>query len=124
MKFSSKQFVHWITTLAILFASLAPAISQAVSLTKVGHGFSMELCSANGKQIEIGVQITEDSDLTELLQSCPYCLTHSSTIPIFDIHLQFSSPQPLSLLPQLYYQSPKPLFSWAKLPSQAPPHFS
>lgn len=120
MNFHKYRFVHWIAAFAIAMSALAPAVSQAVSLAKHGQGFSMEICSAEGAKLELKVQSEDPSDMVEV-KHCPYCVTHSAITPAFDTHLTFQAPQDFALLPQLFYQSPKPLAVWVTPPSAAPP---
>jgi Protein of unknown function (DUF2946) len=101
-------------------SALAPALSQAVSLVKGGHGFAMEICSVDGSKMQIDIQ-GEDQDLANQTQPCPYCVTHSASTPAFNTQLTFEAPQTLALLPQLFYQSPKLLNVWVTPPSAAPP---
>jgi hypothetical protein len=117
-----KFLVHWIAIFAIAFGSLAPAISQAVSISQTGSGFAIEVCTSSGtKVIE---QISEESSLTKSSESCPYCITHQPIgLPLGD-QLQFAAPEQLSFFPPLFYHAPKPLLAWVKQPSQAPPQFS
>ena len=120
MKCHKNRLIHWIAALAIAMSALAPAVSQAVSLAKHGQGFTMEICSAEVGKTQKIVHIDDRSDLTEV-QSCPYCITHVPTTPAFNTNLTFQAPQTLALLPQLFYQSPKPLTTWVIPPSAAPP---
>jgi Protein of unknown function (DUF2946) len=120
MKFSKKRLIHWIAAAAIAMSALAPAVSQAVSLVKGGHGFAMEICSVDGSKIQIDVQ-GDDQELANQMQPCPYCVTHSDITPAFNTNLTFEAPQSFTLLPQLFYQSPKPLSVWVTPPSAAPP---
>jgi hypothetical protein len=46
---------------------------------------------------------------------------HTAITPTFNTNLTFQAPQTLALLPQLFYQSPKPLVVWVTPPSAAPP---
>lgn len=119
MNFHKNRLIHWITALAILMSALAPAVSQAVSLTKHGQGFAMEICSAEGAKAQMNVQV-EDQELVEV-QTCPYCIAHTASTPAFNTNLTFQAPQTLALLPQLFYQSPKPLAVWLAPPPAAPP---
>jgi hypothetical protein len=114
------RLIHWIAALAIAMSALAPALSQAVSLAKHGQGFAMEICSADGSNAQIQVQTEDQVDLVEA-QPCPYCLVQSVITPAFNTNLTFQAPQTFSLLPQLFYQSPKPLAVWVTPPSAAPP---
>ena len=120
MNSRKNRIVHWIAALAVAMSSLAPAVSQAVSLAKHGQGFAMEICSADGTKSQINVQIEEQTDRADA-QPCPYCITHTVITPAFNTNLTFQAPQTLALLPQLFYQSPKLLAVWVTPPSAAPP---
>ena len=121
MNFRKNRIVHWIAALAVAMSSLAPAASQAISLAKHGQGFAMEICAADGTKSQISVQSSEQAELAESVQPCPYCITHTAITPAFNRNLTFQAPQTLALLPQLFYQSPKPLAVWITPPSAAPP---
>jgi len=120
MNFSKNRLIHWIAILAIAMSALAPAVSQAVSLAKHGQGFAMEICSVDGSKMQIDVQ-TDDQEVADQMQPCPYCVAQNSITPAFNTNLTFKAPQTLALLPQLFYQSPKPLAVWVTPPSAAPP---
>jgi len=120
MNFRKNCLIHWIAAFAIAMSALAPAVSQAVSLAKHGQGFAMEICSANGEKMQIEVQ-GDDQEVAVQSQPCPYCLAQSTITLAFNTNLTFEAPQSFALLPQLFYQSPKPLAVWATPPSAAPP---
>jgi hypothetical protein len=120
MSFPKNRLVHWFAALAIFMSALAPAVSQAVSLAKHGQGFAMEICSVDGSKMQVQVQ-GDQVDHSESIQPCPYCVTHGSITPAFNTNLKFQAPQNFALLPQLFYQSPKPLAVWVTPPSAAPP---
>jgi hypothetical protein len=120
MNFRKHRLVHWIAAIAIAMSALAPAVSQALSLAKHGEGFTMEICSANGHQMQITVQ-ADEKEVAEQAQPCPCCVAQNSITPAFNTNLTFQAPQTLALLPQLFYQSPKPLAVWVTPPSAAPP---
>ncbi len=121
MNFRKNRLIHWIAALAIAMSALAPAVSQAVSLAKHGQGFAMEICAADGTKAQITIQGEGQVGQSESVQPCPYCLAHSAITPAFNTNLTFQAPQTLALLPQLFYQSPKPLAVWVTPPSAAPP---
>ena len=121
MNFRHRKLVHWLAAIAIAMSALAPALSQAVSLAKGGNGFAMEICSVDGSKMQISVQADEQADQVNSTQSCPYCVTHFSATPAFNTNLSFQAPQTFAMLPQLFYQSPKPLAVWVTPPSAAPP---
>ena len=120
MNLHKNRLIHWIAALAIAMSAIAPAVSQAVSLAKHGQGFAMEICSADSMKMQIQVQTGDQVDLVDA-QPCPYCLAQSVITPAFNTNLTFQAPQTFSLLPQLFYQSPKPLAVWVTPPSAAPP---
>ena len=123
MKSRSKRLlVHGLAMVSIAFGSLAPAISQAVSIGQTGSGFAIEVCTSTGKKmIE---HLDEESSPRKSSESCPYCITHQPiSVPLGD-QLQFAAPEQLSFFPPLFYHAPKPLLAWVKQPSQAPPQFS
>ena len=121
MNFRKNRIVHWIAALAVAMSSLAPAASQAISLAQHGQGFAMEICAADGTKSQISIQSPEQSELTESIQPCPYCIAHKAITPAFNTNLTFQAPQTLALLPQLLYQSPQPPAVWVTPPSAAPP---
>ena len=121
MKFFKNRLVHWIAAAAVAMSALAPAVSQAVSLAKGGHGFAMEICSVDGSKMQLNVLTDAQGDQVEATQSCPYCLTHNGIAPALNTTLTFEAPQSFAMLPQLFYQSPKPLAVWITPPSAAPP---
>ena len=123
MNFSKNRLIHCIAALAIAMSALAPAVSQAVSLAQHGQGFAMEICSADGSKMQINVQ-SEEQDVAEQAQPCPYCVAQSAITPAFNTNLTFAAPNSFALLPRLFYQSPKPLAVWVTPPSAAPPAHS
>jgi len=117
-----KLLVHWIAIFAIVFGSLAPAISQAISIGQTGSGFTIEVCTSTGTKVF--EHLDEESSPTKANEPCPYCTTHqSSNLPLGE-QLQFAVPVDLTFFPPLFYHAPKPLLAWVKLPSQAPPQLS
>jgi hypothetical protein len=121
MNFRKNRLIHWIAALAIAMSALAPAVSQAVSLVKHGQGFATEICAADGTKSQISLQSSDQTELAESVQPCPYCIAHTAITPAFNTNLTFQAPQTLALLPQLFYQSPKPIATWVTPPSAAPP---
>ena len=121
MNFHKNRLIHWIAAFAIAMSALAPAISQAVSLAQGGHGFEMEICAVDGSKIQMNIQTEGQLDQAGQSQPCPYCLAQNSITPAFNTNLKFGAPQSFAFLPQLFYQSPKPLTVWVTPPSAAPP---
>ena len=121
MNFHKNCLIHWIAAFAIAMSALAPAISQAVSLAQGGHGFAMEICAVDGSKMQMNIQTEGQLDQAGQSQPCPYCLAQNSITPAFNTNLRFGAPQSFAFLPQLFYQSPKPLTVWVTPPSAAPP---
>jgi len=119
---SKRFFIHYLTITAIVISSLAPAISQAISIGQTGSGFTIEVCTSTGtKVIE---HLDEESSPTKANEPCPYCITHNPLVCPLGDQLQFAAPEHFSFFPPLFYHAPKPLLAWVKQPSQAPPQFS
>ena len=120
MSFHKTRLIHWIVALAIAMSALAPTISQAVSLLKGDRGIAMEICAVDGSKMQIKVELEEQEQSLQV-KPCPYCLAQNMITPAFNTLLTFQAPQSFAFLPQLFYQSPKPLAAWVTPPSAAPP---
>ena len=116
-----RHLAHWIAIIAVLMGSVAPTVSQAVSLAQHGQGISIEVCTTAGVKM---TQVIDASDADESAQTrvqCPLCLIHGNYALPLNHELSFAKPVNSNIYPQLFYQSPKPLFTWLALPSRAPP---
>ncbi len=119
-----RHLSHWIAVVAILMSSVAPTISQAVSLAQNGQGISIEVCTTTGIQMTQVIDISDASNADESTQAnghCPLCVVHGNFALPLNHELSFAKPVSSNIYPQLFYQSPKPLFAWVALPSRAPP---
>ena len=121
MNFHKNRLIHWIAAAAIAMSALAPAMSQAVSLAQGGNGFVMEICAMDGSKTQITVELEQQTEQASQAHPCPYCLAQTAITPAFNTSLTFQAPQSFAFLPQLFYQSPKPLAVWVTPPSAAPP---
>lgn len=113
------RLTTWIAILAILGGALAPSILMAKTKDH-GNQIVMELCST----VDVKQVITIDLDQGQAkskMEHCPFCLVHAPFVPVTQSNLSFKKPEISQFFPQLFYQSPKLLFAWIKLPSQAPP---
>ena len=43
--FVKRQLIQWVAILAVLTGSLAPSISQAISVVQDGNGLAVEVCT-------------------------------------------------------------------------------
>jgi hypothetical protein len=119
-----KRLAAWLGCFAILLASLAPSISHALAASNGTSPLWIEICSAQGlKSVETNK--TGDPSSTQHglhFEDCPFCVTHAGSFSLlppagFILPVAGSS----SILPDLFYQSPHPLFVWAAAQSRAPP---
>jgi hypothetical protein len=81
----------------------------------------MEICAMDGSKTQITVELEQQTEQSTQAQPCPYCLAQTAITPAFNTNLKFGAPQSFAFLPQLFYQSPKPLAAWVTPPSAAPP---
>jgi hypothetical protein len=119
-----RHLAHWIAIIAVLMSSLAPSVSQAVSLAQHGQGISIEICTTTGVKMTQVIDASVVSDAGESAEAngdCPLCVVHGSYVLPLNLELSFAKPVNNNIYPQLFYQSPKPLFAWVALPSRAPP---
>jgi hypothetical protein len=119
-----RHLAHWIAIIAVLMSSVAPTVSQAVSLAQHGQGISIEVCTTTGVKMTQVIDVSVASDADESSQAsghCPLCVVQGNYALPLNQELSFAKPVNNNIYPQLFYQSPKPLFSWVALPSRAPP---
>jgi hypothetical protein len=122
MGISLKRHIsHWIAVLAVLMSSVAPTVSQAVSLAQHGQGISIEVCTTTGIQMTQVIDASDADEPTQANSHCPLCVVHGNFVLPLNYELSFAKPVNSNIYPQLFYQSPKPLFAWVALPSRAPP---
>lgn len=125
MKRVTRRFAAWIACIAMLFAALAPSISQAMSAVPAGAW--TEICSVSGTKF---VKVTSDqgevshhgkSDLGHV-EHCPLCATHAGSFalpPTAGFSIPLINTQETH--PFLFLQSPHPLAIWTVAQSRAPP---
>ena len=128
----TRYIAAWIACLAILVASFAPALVHALppghdQLDSIG-AMTGAICSSANSQMMGQADAAQPADpatpspAAHHLDHCPYCYTHGA-----QAHLPgadwFALPVLTATLsrPTLFYQSPRPLFTWASAQSRAPP---
>ncbi len=116
-----RKFIHLIAILAVLTGSLAPSISQAISVVQDGKGLAVEVCTTTGVKMTVVIADQDSAETTKATEHCPYCVMHGACDLPVNKELSFAQPEAHQLYPQLFYRSPKPLFAWVSLPSRAPP---
>ena len=122
-----RHLAHWTAIIAVLMSSLAPTVSQAVSLAQYGQGISIEVCTTTGVKMtqvidaSVASVVSDADELAQASGHCPLCVVHGSYVLPLNHELSFAKPVNSNIYPQLFYQSPKPLFAWVALPPRAPP---
>ena len=116
-----RHLAHWIAIIAVLMSSVAPTVSQAVSLAQHGQGISIEVCTTTGVKMTQVVDVSDADESSQVGGNCPLCVVQGNYALPLNHELSFAKPVNSNIYPQLFYQSPKPLFAWVALPSRAPP---
>ena len=96
------RWMHTIALMAMVFASLAPSIAQAMAGQGSASGFMQEICGIGGKKLFIQVVTTQGQQLqagldlkpgsqpasiSHHLQHCPFC--HAG---VMDVLLPLANP--------------------------------
>ncbi len=138
----SKQlfsFFHKIALFAVLFASLAPSISHALAAKQGVNSFAPEVCTSDGRVINITVLTTQGQQIATALTAtqtqqespanivhhlnhCPFCANPNVDIAIEPSHAAIVHQLTL-VAQQLAHYSPVAISSFSVLPppAQAPP---
>jgi hypothetical protein len=121
----TRCFAAWIACIAMLFAALAPSMSQAMAV--MPGGTWTEICGMGGTRF---VKVTSAAgDVSDPAPSdvahvdhCPLCATHADSfalpptagcsVPLIDTR---------ETDPFLFFQSPQPLAIWHLAQARAPP---
>jgi hypothetical protein len=119
-----RRLTSWIAALALLLASLAPAVSHALASAN-GTNW-IEICTTQGsKWIEAGKVGSERSPASAHALDCPYCPLHAPTLglppasQLEHLSLRLGHEVPLAFL-----SAPRTLHAWVSAQPRAPPLFS
>jgi hypothetical protein len=123
--FTTRQLQVWIACLAILFGSLAPAMSHALVAANAGVT-QLEICTRAGLMtMPVSDTAAKKSPLghpQDHLKHCPCCLTDEQPFALLPpLQLTFAVIGGHDLFPALFYDAPHPLFSWSAANPRAPP---
>ena len=116
-----RKLIQWIAALAILLGALAPAVSQALSVSQNGKGFAVEICSANGGKMTQVIGDDDSSAPSAMGSHCPYCVVQPIYLLLSVGAFEFATPQSYSASSLASYQTLQIQSAWARLPSRAPP---
>jgi hypothetical protein len=122
----SRRGFAWLAAIALLFAALAPAVSQAVATTRGADAGLTPICTHAGlKWVDAATGEMRDApadvDVGNHLERCPFCLTSAPALPVSSADSRFALPELPGELPYLFEHAPRTLFVWAHAPSRAPP---
>ncbi len=75
-----QRLASWIATFAILMATLAPTVSQALVVSGLAESDWVEICSAQGTRwINAAEEAPERQPAQAHAEVCPYCFTHAGS---------------------------------------------
>lgn len=120
-----RRLTSWIAALAVLLASLAPSLSQALA-SATGLDW-IEVCTAQGsKWIQAGDDGTERAPgAAHGLEHCPYCSLHTPTLGLPPAPRLDALPLRLShAIPRAFLAAPQTPHAWVSAQPRAPPLFS
>ena len=110
----------------MLFASLAPSISHAVTAARSNSSFWAEDCSIHGEVHKAADHQDHGAPSHDPngshFEHCPFCLTHAGSFAL--IHTAAPTVYEaggLSEFPLLFFQAPRLLFVWVAAQIRAPP---
>ena len=117
---SLPRWITWIAVSVILFAALAPAVSQW--LTSQGSQPSLfqsaEFCAVQ----DTTKQPSSEPQGEHAWAHCPFCLIHADAlVPPTGLALIPALALADSLVPMLFWHAPRTLFAWAPSQARAPP---
>lgn len=110
----------------MLFAAIAPTISQAMSVARGADSGLTPICTHSGLQwVDAATgearQAPADSGLSTHMERCPFCATQPPALPGYQ-RGTFVVPAPLAEeLPFLFSHAPRPLAIWSRALTRAPP---
>lgn len=120
-----RRLTSWIAALAILLASLAPALSHALA-SATGSNW-IEICTTQGSRwIQAGQDGSERAPSSaHVLEHCPYCSLQAPTLGLPPVTHRVHLPVQLShVVPLAFLGAPRTLHAWVSAQPRAPPLFS
>lgn len=118
-----QQAIVWLALLGVLFGTLAPGVSHAMS---AGHPttLEMQICSSAG-MVTMTVALGDGSEPAGVMgpfEHCPYCSQHANFPALLPsqsaaVALPVVAPD----YPPRFYQCATPLFAWSASSPRAPP---
>ncbi|MFZ3285389.1 MAG: DUF2946 domain-containing protein [Telluria sp.] len=117
-----RRIAAWIACTAFLLAALVPSMNHLLAAVHGARGDWVEVCSIDGVRLVNTASAQDasssaDKDLHH--DHCPFCLTDAGLPPAGALALPPARTE--ARFPSLFYQSPRPLFTWASAQPRAPP---
>ncbi len=108
--------------MAMLFAALAPTISQAAAAAH--DDVWSQICSASGtRMVKMRMADEAGGQLAGHIDHCPFCATHAGSFALPpSAGVALPPVVPLPSFPFLFFQAPQPLAIWTVAQSRAPPY--
>jgi hypothetical protein len=124
--------IVWIACLAILFNALVPMASHAMQArAPAAMVMEIEVCTAMGMEtmsVTLPAAGRDEFDAGKLqkhMNHCGDCVVHAPVLGLPPpLMAAFALRAGSDAWPPLYYQSPRPLFSWSLAQPRAPPHLA
>ena len=131
MKFgrTTRRFVGWMATFALLLAAVAPTISQALVLVSRDSAAWAEICSTAGfRRVQSdpsGNQGEPSKPLVAMADHCQYCTLQSHAMAPPPAPIAIASLAPLTFeAPVLFATARRTLFAWIAAQPRGPPAYS
>lgn len=122
------RLAAWIAVLAILLATLMPAISHAMVSRTIDTSAMQEICTSEGIKLaphsDHGDQHHQPSEEGMHFEHCPYCITSASASALPSKTFCMPVIAGTRLVPLLFLDAAHPLFAWAAAQPRGPPAYS
>lgn len=118
-----QRAIVWLAVALTLFAALAPAVTQAMSVARAAEAGLIPVCTQAGMKwmdIKSG-EIRNASDDSGQSERCSFCLSSPPSLALTTVGATFAVPDFSRELPYLFEHAPHTLFVWAHAQSRAPP---
>jgi hypothetical protein len=122
----ARRLTAFVAIVAVAFAALGPALSQAMNLPGSAASDLMPVCTHAGlKWVDVATGELRDAPpgtgMSSHLERCPFCLSHGPAL-LPASRFAVLAVRPLDHeRPFLFDHAPRPLFVWSSAQSRAPP---
>lgn len=125
-----RRLAGWIALVAVLLATLAPAISHALNQARSASAPSpwLSVCTAQGAQQVLPASAAADDEAGHLpgsapwLEHCPCCGAHAPTLGLPPAAATSALDEALAhALPRAFLAAPRTLHAWSSAQARAPP---